>query len=265
MRKIKLLIISLIMAGGFLISAVPVYARVQGQLTANHVRVREYPCLENNYNILFQVNRGQVVEILDIAGDFYRVNVRDSREVYIFREFIEEVAEVEEAAEEEIAEEVIEEEAIEEEAIEEEIAEEAEVYETEETEAPKYTRYISFSIEDLLYYAKTYLGTPYRFGSTDPSRGLDCSGFVTIVMRRFDISLSRSSRDMAANNGVQVARNELKPGDLVFFNTNGRNISHVGIYIGDDKFIHSASRGVVITAMGETYWRNRFVRANRVI
>jgi cell wall-associated NlpC family hydrolase len=84
-------------------------------------------------------------------------------------------------------------------------------------------------------------------------------------MREFDIYLRRSSRDMAANNGFKVDRSELLPGDLVFFNTNGRNISHVGIYIGDDKFIHSASRGVVISGMGETYWRSRFVRANRVM
>ena len=229
MKKFKWLTSGFIMVIGVFLFSVSAYAYSyddvrHGRLTGNHVRVRTSPCLESD-NILFQVSRGQVVEILDVDGDFYRVNVRDNREVYIFRDFVEEF---------------------------------------EMLPLPERTGEF---IYDLLAYAKSYIGTPYRFGSTDPSRGFDCSGFVTVVMREFGVNLQRSSAAMAANNGHYVPRNALHPGDLVFFATgSGPRISHVGIYIGGDQFIHSASvGGVKISGMNEAYYRSRFVRANRVV
>lgn len=242
------------------------YANVRGQLTGNHVRVRAYPCLESTSNILFQVSVGQYVEILDVSGDFYRVNVRDARDVYIFREFIEEVPYV--PAISHYVDDVTNENDLHDEYL-------------NYVDSEDYTAMIeelyqvlsagggygsSFTIDELLEYAKSYIGTPYRFGSTDPSRGFDCSGFVTVVMRRFGISLQRSSACMAATNGVYVARTDLQPGDLVFFATgSGPRISHVGIYIGGNNFIHSASCiGVRISGMNEPYYRARYVRANRI-
>lgn len=245
MQKIKMFkyfAAGLMMVGSLLVATTAYAETQQGRLTGDHVRVRTYPSLDSYDNILFQVSRGQDVEILDTAGDFYRVNVRDSEEVYIFREFVRVVDPVAEALYEQQREE----------------ERQARIAARAET--------TGVLVDDLLAYAKSYIGTPYRFGSTDPSRGFDCSGFVMTAMRGVGVYLQRSSRDMAANNGIYVGRDELMPGDLVFFNTNGRNISHVGIYIGGNQFIHSESRrGVTITSMSDNYWRNRYVRANRVI
>ena len=231
----KWLICSVLIIGSIFAFEATAYAQSQGRLTGDNVRVRLTPNLATDDNILFLVNRGEVVEILEVAGDFYRVNVRDYSEVYIFRDFVHEIDEEYELL------------------------------------AELYAQFASYNaniiIDELISYAKGYLGTPYRWGGTDPSRGFDCSGFVFVVMRNFGINLNRSSRDMAANNGFRVDRNAMQAGDLVFFATGGGGrVSHVGIYIGGDRFIHSATRGgVMISGMGETYWRTRFVRANRVL
>jgi len=294
MKKLKWLAASLIIAGSMMVPAT-VFAQARGQLTGDHVRVRETPTLETDYNILFQVSRGQAVEILDISGDFYRVNVRDSQDVYIFREFIG-VTETTGVLQNSTAPIVAAPDLDDILGISEDnlpvtgrYGNWYEVYfngergfveghylnvsfgESLQTVRPPRIRHIAGSsgilADDLIAYAKGYIGVPYRFGSTNPSRGFDCSGFVTVVMRKFDIYLQRSSASMASANGLQVDRNALEAGDLVFFATGGGSrVSHVGIYIGGGQFIHSASdRGVTVTAMSENYWRTRFVRANRVL
>lgn len=94
--------------------------------------------------------------------------------------------------------------------------------------------------------AKEYLGVPYEWGGTDPS-GFDCSGFVYYVFRSLGINISRTQATMY-NQGTPVSKDELKPGDLVFFqNTYKEGISHVGIYVGDGQFIHSPSSGKVVS------------------
>lgn len=113
--------------------------------------------------------------------------------------------------------------------------------------------------------AAEYLGTPYRYGGSSPA-GFDCSGFTKYIFSQFDISLNRSSSDQYSN-GVAVSRDELLPGDLVFFNTYG-GISHVGIYCGNGKFIHSSSPssgGVIYSSLSEKYYAPKYVGARRVI
>jgi len=110
-----------------------------------------------------------------------------------------------------------------------------------------------------------YLGKPYAGRSRfDP--GLDCSLFTGEVFKKFaKIQLPRTSEDQFKAGGP-VNSGELAFGDLVFFRTDGNRISHVGVYIGHDEFIHaSTSNGVIISKMGEKYWAKRFMGARRVL
>ena len=111
-----------------------------------------------------------------------------------------------------------------------------------------------------------YLGTPYQ-GTSKYQTGIDCSRFTSEVYRRFDkIKLPRTARDQS-KVGEKVQRSKLRYGDLVFFRTNrGGGVSHVGIYVGFDRFVHaSSSRGVVIDAFNSKYWSQRFLAARRVL
>lgn len=110
-----------------------------------------------------------------------------------------------------------------------------------------------------------FLGAPYRYGGTT-ARGFDCSGFVGHVFGILDIKLPRSSREQA-KIGTHVEKNALVPADLVFFKTGGSSkINHVGIYVGDNRFIHaSTSRGIVITSLNEKYYLKAYYGARRVL
>lgn len=121
-------------------------------------------------------------------------------------------------------------------------------------------------INHLLSKANELIGTPYRNGGMSPLTGFDCSGFVGYLFRtNLAMNLPRSSKDMS-HVGDKVDKNELKPGDLLFFNTVKRGISHVGIYVGDGKFIHSPWHGssVEVAYLGIKYWTKRFAIAKRL-
>jgi len=113
---------------------------------------------------------------------------------------------------------------------------------------------------------RSFLGKPYA-GTSRYEEGVDCSGFVQEVFRQFDrsIYLPRTVAEQV-NQGFEVSRRSLAYGDLVFFNTVGARISHVGIYTGHNEFIHaSSSQGVVISSLTENYWSKRFVTARRIL
>ncbi len=110
-----------------------------------------------------------------------------------------------------------------------------------------------------------YFGTHYRSGGQTPA-GFDCSGFVRFMFgKTFDMELPRSSTEMAAI-GTKVNKDDLQPGDLVFFQTKGRRINHVGIFIGNDTFIHSSlSKGITEDRLNHSYFEKRFAGAVRVL
>ncbi|GGF96146.1 C40 family peptidase [Paenibacillus abyssi] len=108
------------------------------------------------------------------------------------------------------------------------------------------------------------VGTPYKWGGTTTA-GFDCSGFILHIFNQYNVELPRTSRSQA-ETGTRVTKDNLRPGDLVFFNTSGKGVSHAGIYIGDGQFAHSSSsRGVRISNMSDTYYEKRYVTARRVV
>lgn len=112
------------------------------------------------------------------------------------------------------------------------------------------------------------IGRKYRYGGNTPETGLDCSGLVRWVFAdKIEMELPRSSLAMSRLPAPDVRKDDLMPGDLVFFRTRGRVVSHVGIYIGEGRFVHAATgrSKVRIDRMDTSYWRNRFVNAKRVI
>jgi cell wall-associated NlpC family hydrolase len=118
------------------------------------------------------------------------------------------------------------------------------------------------------------LGVKYTYGGDSVKEGFDCSGFTSFVFNQFGIKLSRSSDDQT-QDGTKIKKADLRPGDLVFFDTDSRvnngTISHVGIYLGDDEFVHAASgtknkKGQVMkNKLSEKYYANSYVTAARVL
>jgi cell wall-associated NlpC family hydrolase len=129
---------------------------------------------------------------------------------------------------------------------------------------PKYTPSrgaVDLSENAVIAYASNFLGTPYLWGGTSPSTGFDCSGFTQYVYKHFGISLGRTTFNQI-NDGVQVSRDNLKAGDLVFFGASG-SPSHMGIYVGNNTYIHSPRTGDVLKVSPMT--RRDYITARRVM
>ena len=120
---------------------------------------------------------------------------------------------------------------------------------------------------ELLLHALAFLGVHYQYGGTTPDNGLDCSGYVRHVFKEaVGVTLPHNAVDMGGR-GKPVRRDRLQPGDLVFFNTLQRAFSHVGIYLGDHRFIHAPSTGkaVQISSMNSSYWAQRYDGGRRIL
>ena len=114
-------------------------------------------------------------------------------------------------------------------------------------------------------YALTLQGAPYHYGSDNPQDGFDCSGFVHHVYQHQGINLPRTTEDMV-NQLTPVEKTERQSGDLLFFDTNGRTFSHVGLYIDNDNFIHAPSERtgrVLVSSLKNNYWQQHFVGVRR--
>ena len=134
-------------------------------------------------------------------------------------------------------------------------------------EASALVQQVRETASDLVMQAMNFLGVPYRRGGNTAEQGFDCSGFTRHVFENsIGLILPRRADQQAQTAGLQsVNREELKPGDLVFFNTMRRAFSHVGIYVGEGKFIHAPRTGgeVRVEDMRQAYWSKRFNGARR--
>lgn len=120
---------------------------------------------------------------------------------------------------------------------------------------------------EMLMYALSLVGVNYKYGGKSPETGLDCSGFVSHVYQQAaGLILPHNARAISMF-GQKIAISELQPGDLVFYNTMRHAYSHVGIYLGENKFVHASvtGRGVEVVNMKENYWVKRFNGARRVV
>lgn len=121
--------------------------------------------------------------------------------------------------------------------------------------------------QDVILQGLKLVGVRYRWGGNNEDSGLDCSGFVRLVYKdSIGATLPRTAREMS-EVGQEVSASQLKPGDLVFFNTMRRAFSHVGIYLGDNHFLHAPRAGaeVRVESMDNGYWMQRFDGARRII
>ena len=121
--------------------------------------------------------------------------------------------------------------------------------------------------QELILHALAFIGVSYKWGGSNPVTGLDCSGFVSYVFREAaGVVLPHNAYSLSLQ-GKSVISTELRPGDLVFFNTVKRTFSHVGIYIGDNRFVHAPKQGksIQIVSLGDPYWARRYNGARRIV
>jgi cell wall-associated NlpC family hydrolase len=137
---------------------------------------------------------------------------------------------------------------------------------SEEQQSSFLERYTN-AAQDVILQGLKLVGVRYRFGGNNEDSGLDCSGFVRLVFKdSIGASLPRTAREMS-EVGQEIDNGQLKPGDLVFFNTMRRAFSHVGIYLGDNHFLHAPRAGaeVRVENMDSSYWLKRYNGARRII
>lgn len=217
-----------------------------GTVTGGTVNVREEASTE--CAVLTQVSEGTKVSVLGRSEDWYKVQLSSGTVGWINATLID-VKLAEQASRGAVQ-------------------ERKDVPKEEAPKASEESADKSDTRSQVVAYAKKFLGVNYVWGGTSP-KGFDCSGFVLYVMKNFGVSLDRTSSSQL-DDGKRVKKSELRPGDLVFFDTNGRNngrISHVGIYIGNGKFIHASSGHgeVMITDLDESYYANAYVAACSVL
>lgn len=206
----------------------------EGTVNVGVANVREGPSL--TANVITQLNKGSKVNVYSWYGEWYKIKLEDGNFAWIFGELI--------TTRKSLA----------------SRASSASRGSSGDTDRSSDLR------QRVVNCAKKYLGVKYVWGGTSPN-GFDCSGLVQYVYKQFGITLNRVAADQA-KQGTKVTTAQLRPGDLVFFNTSsGSSIDHVGIYIGNNQFIHAASgRGkVLIDPLNHSYYNGRLITARRII
>lgn len=115
--------------------------------------------------------------------------------------------------------------------------------------------------DQIVSIAESLIGSPYRYGGSSPSKGFDCSGLVYYTHQQLDITVPRTTKQQAQHRPAKKLTSA-KPGDILFFRIYGDNVSHVGIYTGNDQFIHAPKSGkrVSYASINEPYWRQRLIK-----
>ena len=165
---------------------------------------------------------GESFEVVDTLDEYYAVLLDNQEVVYVDKAYIE----VEE--QEEVKEKV-------------QVAEQAKSTQKQEEIKTVVTPVTESKGEQIVQYAKKFIGTPYVKGGKSLTSGVDCSGFTQQVFSNFNIKLQRTSGSQYANNGIKIQKKDLKPGDLVFYGYS--SVSHVAIYVGNSQVIHAPAPG----------------------
>jgi len=211
-----------------------------GTVNAEEVNVRAYPDL--SAEVLTRLGKGASVKIFGRTEEWYKIEISEGKLGWIYRKYVD----VKNANSSRCADEIV-----------------------PVVEAPKKTDEVGKTRQKIVEYAKKFLGVKYVYGGSSP-KGFDCSGFVQYVFKNFNINLERVAANQA-KYGTKVDKSKLKPGDLVFFDTNGGHnyINHVGIYIGDGKFIHASSgrnsRKVIISDLTEGFYKDAYMTARKYV
>lgn len=223
-----------------------------GTVTADSLRLRKEAGTESV--VLSMLPNGTKMDVLEEAGDWYLVSYR-SLMGYVHRDYVDFTPVI--AAEEA--------ETAEGEADAAEAAELALSMVSIQPEEEAESACASLQ-QEIVDYACSLIGCRYVYGGTSPSGGFDCSGFTMYVYGQFGYSLPHASSSQGGY-GTPVAKDDLQMGDMILF-SNGGPISHVGIYIGDGKFVHASSSRtgyVVVSGLSESYWVSRYYGARRFV
>lgn len=214
-----------------------------GVITGTNVNVRSEP--STDANIITKLDKGTRLEYYKRSGDWYSIKLEDGKFGWVMKDYFQlRDTETSRGVTEDF-----------------EPGEDSDDTVTESD--------ISGGAQEIIAYAKKLIGVRYVYGGSSP-KGFDCSGFTSYVFKHFGISLDRTSSGQAGS-GSKVSRSQLRPADLVFFDTNGgmNSIEHVGIYIGGGKFIHASSgrdaHRVIISSLNDGYYDSHYMRARRYI
>lgn len=221
-KSIKKIGIAVMATVLFMLNIICVNSAEVGVVIASSLNVREYA--SSSSAIVAEVEAGSEILLLERTGDWYKVNVGDIG--YVNANYIKTANEIKSGT---------------------------------TTEAPTTTTTITKG-QQAVDIAKQYIGVRYVYGGTTPN-GFDCSGFVQYVYKHMGVSINRVAADQA-KNGIYVAKENLQPGDLVFFKKPGKVIHHVGMYVGDGKYIHAPYTGRTICI--EPMTRSDYYTARRI-
>lgn len=231
-----------------------------GVVTGSVVNVRSEPSTESE--VLAKFEKGVKLEIYERSGKWYRIKLEDGSYGWMHSDYL--VIRQETASRGSVKRQSTSDQADKAEAA------SAENAETESAESSAAKDSNSELRQKIVEYAKTLIGIKYKYGGSTP-KGFDCSGFVKYVYNHFGIDIARTSAEQSTG-GKAVKKADLQPGDLVFFDTieDGKlnDISHVGIYIGDGKFIHASTyqkKAITIESLSSAYYSKRYMKARDYI